>query len=320
MKKLLPILVFIFVFSAYSQEKDKSEQKIFNKDLRQANTYFERAYYAKAIPLYEKVNSKNRTTEVVEKLATCYYNIGELKASARLYGYLVNSSRGKKTYNNIFKYVQALKASGNYADANSVLREYFVEKGDTLVLKTFDNDVKTQENIIAIGSRYNLENLAINTSNSEFGIVEHNNLLVYAAAKKEGRKKNILNAYYGWNEEPFLDIYTIHKDSISIENAISKSISNKVNTKLHEGAVAFSKDYKTMYFTRNNYYKGKEVKDDKLVTHLKLYKAELIDGEWNNIEPLPFNGDDFSVEHPTLSNDGKRLYFSSDMPGTLGAF
>ncbi|HBY68584.1 MAG TPA: hypothetical protein DEG69_13060, partial [Flavobacteriaceae bacterium] len=24
------------------------------------------------------------------------------------------------------------------------------------------------------------------------------------------------------------------------------------------------------------------------------------------------------VAHPTLSNDGKRLYFSSDMPGTVG--
>jgi hypothetical protein len=75
-----------------------------------------------------------------------------------------------------------------------------------------------------------------------------------------------------------------------------------------------------MYFTRNNYYKGKEVKDDKLVTHLKLYKAELVDNIWSNIEPLPFNGDDFSVEHPALSDDGKRLYFSSDMPGTLGEF
>ncbi len=320
MKKLLPIVAFIVMFSGFSQDKENTKQKIYNNDLRKANTYFERAFYAKAIPLYEKVISKSRTNDIVENLATCYYNIGDLKSSARLYGYLVNRTRGNKTDDNIFKYVQALKASGNYADANSVMREYLVEKADTLALKAFDSDVKIQENIMAIGNRYDLENLAINTDNSEFGMMPYNDFLVYAAAKKESHKKNILSSYCGWNDEPFLDIYKIHKDSMALGNSVSKSISNAVNTKFHEGAVTFSKDYKTIYFTRNNYYKGKEVKDEKLVTHLKLYKAALIDGIWTNIEPLPFNGDDFSVEHPTLSNDGKRLYFSSDMPGTLGSF
>ena len=192
------------------------------------------------------------------------------------------------------------------------MREFLVEKGDDLALKMFDNDVRIQENIIAIGERY--------TDKSEFGMVQYNDFLVYAAAKKVERKRNIFSGYYGWNEEPFLDIYKIHKDSIEKGNSASKSISENVNTKLHEGTVAFSKDKKTMYFTRNNYNKGKEVKDDKLVTHLKLYKATLTDSVWGNVEPLPFNGDDFSVEHPALSKDGKRLYFASDMPGTLGTF
>lgn len=308
------------MFSAFSQEKEISKPKTYNNDLRRANAYFDRAFYAKAIPLYQKINSKNRTSSVIEKLATCYYNIGDLKASARLYGYLVNRAQGAKTESNIFKYIQALKASGNYNDANSVMREYLEEKGDQLTLKAFDADVKIQENIIALGNRYRLENLALNTENSEFGVVPYNDFLVYAAAKKEVQKRNILKPYYGWNDEPFLDIYKIHKDSLVSGNTVSKSISNKVNTKLHEGTVAFSKNGKTMYFTRNNYYKNKEVKDDKLVTHLKLYKANLIDGIWDNIEPLPFNGNHFSVEHPALSHDGKRLYFSSDMPGTLGGF
>lgn len=320
MKKLLPILAFMMLFSAFSQEKVKSDPKIFNNDLRKANTYFERAYYAKAIPLYEKVIRKYRTNEVVENLAACYYNIGELKASARLYGYLVNRTKSNKTERNVFRYVQALKTSGNYDDANSVMREFLIEKQDTSALIAFDNAVKTQENIIAIGNRYHLENLAINSAYSEFGMLPYNDLFVYASAEKESGKNNILKGYYGWNEQPFLDIYTIHKDSIASGGSASKSISEKVNTKLHEGTVAFSKDHKTLYFTRNNYYKGKEVNDDKLITHLKIYKAELVDGEWKNIEPLPFNGDDFSVEHPALSPDGKRLYFASDMPGTLGGF
>lgn len=320
MKKLLPIFALIVMFSGFAQEKESSVKKVYNNNLRQANAYFERADYAKAIPFYEKVNSKQRITEVVENLATCYYNVGDLKSSSRLYGYLVNSKRRRKTDENIFKYIQALKASGNYKDANSVSREFLVEKGDVSVIKAFDVEVLKQQNIMAIGKRYNLENLAINTGNSEFGMQPYQDFLVYAAPKKEAPKKNIFSGYYGWNDQPFLDIYKIHKDSVVKGNTASKSISEAVNTKLHEGTVAFTKDLNTMYFTRNNYTKGKEVKDDKLITHLKLYKAELVDSVWTNIEALPFNGDDFSVEHPALSPDGTRLYFASDMPGTLGKF
>lgn len=308
------------MFSGFAQEKEASVKPIFNNDLRRANAYFERADYAKAIPFYEKVNTKQRITQVVENLATCYYNIGDLKSSARLYGYLVNSKRGNKTDQNVFKYIQALKASGNYKDANSVSREFLAEKGDVSVLKTFDAEVVKQENIMAIGNRYNLENLAINTENSEFGMLAYQDNLVYAASRKEVHKKNIFSKYYGWNNQPFLDIYKINKDSVSKGNTASESISEAINTKLHEGSVAFTQDLKTIYFTRNNYTKGKEIKDDKSVTHLKIYKAELIDSVWTNIEALPFNGDDFSVEHPALSPDGTRLYFASDMPGTLGEF
>ena len=33
---------------------------------------------------------------------------------------------------------------------------------------------------------------------------------------------------------------------------------------------------------------------------------------------MPFNNDNYSVAHPALSLDGKKLYFASDMPGTTG--
>ncbi len=308
--------------SAFAQKDNSTEhKKIYDNDLRKANLYFNRALYAEAIPFYEKVHRKKLIIEVVENLATCYYNIGDLKASARLYGYLVNKKESKKTYQNIFKYVQALKASGNYKDANSVLQEYLQSTNDTEGLSKLEKAIKKHKNIVAIGDRYKLKNSSVNTEYSEFGMVEYNDYLVYAAAKKESSKNNnILTRSYGWNAEPFLDIYKVHKDSTHSLVGVSKSISNEINTKLHEGTVAFTKNKSKIYFTRNNYYKRKEVNDNELITHLKIYSAELVDGNWTNVQPLPFNGDDFSVEHPALSQDGKRLYFASDMPGSLGSF
>ncbi len=320
MKKVIYVLTLFVMYSGFSQEEKSKPKKVFNSDLRKANSYFNRASYAKAIPLYENVIQKNRTKEIVERLATSYYNIGDLKTSARLYGYLLNRSKKNNTYENTFKYVQALKASGNYKDANSVMREYFTTIGDSTALDLFNKDVKTLENIQAIGERYTLKNLRINTPQSEFGMFAFKDALVFAASKKEQKRNSVLNGYYGWNNEPFLDIYTIHKDSLQNPNAAPKPISKDVNTKLHEATVAFSPNGKVMYFTRNNYTKRKEVKDDKDVTHLKLYKAHFIDSVWTKVEALPFNGDNYSVEHPALSPDGKRLYFASDMPESIGGF
>ena len=44
----------------------------------------------------------------------------------------------------------------------------------------------------------------------------------------------------------------------------------------------------------------------------------MINGQWDEIEELPFNDDVYSNGHPALSPDEKRLYFVSDREGGIG--
>lgn len=97
-----------------------------------------------------------------------------------------------------------------------------------------------------------------------------------------------------------------------------KMFAKNIKIPFHEASPVFTKDGQTMYFTQNNYLKGKKGKNSEKVTLLKIYKAKLIDKEWSNVEELPFDSDNYSVAHPALSPDEKTLYFASDMPGTLG--
>jgi outer membrane protein OmpA-like peptidoglycan-associated protein len=106
----------------------------------------------------------------------------------------------------------------------------------------------------------------------------------------------------------------IVEDSLSVPEKFAKNI----NSRFHEATPVFTKDGKTMYFTRNNFNNGKKGKDANRITLLKVYKATLIDNQWKNAEELPFNSDSYSVAHPTLSPDEKTMYFASDMPGTHG--
>ncbi len=80
-----------------------------------------------------------------------------------------------------------------------------------------------------------------------------------------------------------------------------KKFAKNINTKFHESTPVFTKDGKTVYFTRNNYYKGKRRKDAEKITLLKIYKATLVDKKWTNVVELPFNSNDYSVAHPALS-------------------
>ncbi len=98
----------------------------------------------------------------------------------------------------------------------------------------------------------------------------------------------------------------------------AKKFDNSLNTRYHEGPATFSRDGSRIYFTRNNYNAGKASKSSEGVNKLKLYTARQQNGTWTDIEELPFNNDEYSVGHPTLSRDGQLLYFASDMPGGFG--
>ena len=88
-----------------------------------------------------------------------------------------------------------------------------------------------------------------------------------------------------------------------------------VNTKFHESSAAFTKDG-VIYFTRNNYADGKEGYNKNKTILLKLYRAKKNGNKWEDVTELKFNSDNYSVAHSSLSPDGKKLYFSSDMPGS----
>ena len=95
---------------------------------------------------------------------------------------------------------------------------------------------------------------------------------------------------------------------------------SEVNSPYHDASAILTKDGKTMYFTRDNFDGNKLHNDQKQVTHLKIYKAELQEnGVWGEVQELSFNSESYSVGHPALSLDEKTLFFTSDMPGGFGA-
>lgn len=303
MKRLLLLLTLIFCLqNGYAQ----------TQDLKRANAYFEKTFYSEAIPLYENIIKEERTFEIIKNLADSYYYTNDLKNAERWYRFLVKNYTNKVDEEHYFRYTHALKATGNYDEANALLRSRLQLIADAEVAE-FDKQVAILENIAALGNRFEIKNLPINTQYSDFGAVKKGTDLIYASPKKDSK-------VYKWNNENYLDLYSIPIENIKKGDSVATDFSNSVNTKMHESNAIFTKDGKKMYFTRNNFNNGKRGKDNKKVSHLQIFSADFENGEWKNIKALPFNSDDFSTEHPALSPDEQTLYFASDMPGSLGSF
>jgi hypothetical protein len=85
---------------------------------------------------------------------------------------------------------------------------------------------------------------------------------------------------------------------------------------MHESNAVFTKDGKTIYFTRNNYVKGRRGKN-KDSFKPSNFKAQYVNDKWTNIVSLPFNSENYSTEHPALSTDEKTFILAS-YTGSLG--
>ena len=164
--------------------------------------------------------------------------------------------------------------------------------------------------------KYTINKLEINTKNSDFGTAFYGeNRLVFATPKKG---ITLVNDVWVDNNQRYLELFVA---DIEANGGLSniKLLKGDVNTRYHEADVVFSKDLKTVYFTRNNYYNKKLARDAKQMSNLAMFKASVNEkGEWVNIIPMPFNDVAYSVGHPALGKDEKTLFFISDMPGTLG--
>ena len=154
--------------------------------------------------------------------------------------------------------------------------------------------------------------MEINTKFSDFGTAFWGDTLIFTSARDNGK-------IYKWNEQPFLQLFSARKKGF--DNFVeAKVFQSELNTKYHESSVAFTPDKKFMFFTRNNFFKNKLKNDKEGTNRLSLFRARYNkdDGTWVNIVPVHFDSKDYSVAHPTINADGTKLYFSSDMPGTIG--
>ncbi|MNJ86421.1 Outer membrane porin F precursor [compost metagenome] len=305
MKTILLAIICSFSLSVWGQ----------SGKLKKADSHFNRLSYAYAAELYEElIGSEVDSPALKSKLAYSYLKMDNYTKSVDYYSKMIESSEAKPE--DYYNYAYVLKQTGNYTESDRWMNKYSNAAQADLRSQLFLGNTSYKSKIEKTAPFFSLTNLDLNTGVADFGGYYNaaQNQMYFITARK---KRVFVKKEWSWNANRFLDLYST---SVSTDNQLgSPKRVSKVNTKFHEGPLAFSPDGKTVYFTRNNISSGKKRRDGQKIQNLKLYIATLDEaGKWNNEKEFPYNSKDYSIGHPALTSDGKTLYLVSDKPGGMG--
>ncbi len=282
-----------------------------NKNTKKADQLFERYEYVQAAQEYIALTKNgNADTYVSKQLGDCYYNMYNTTEAEKWYAKAVETKQDDETY---YRYAQMLKSNGKYAEANSQMKVFSTMMPNDQRAVEFSKNPDYLPQLIANEKRFDIGKIAINSEKSDFGAALYGDVLYFASARNE------TNKIYGWNNEPFLDIY---QSNYNVDGTYSIPIPvEELNSKFHEGPVSITKDGNVIYFSSES-FKDKLFQKDKAKNlkfgQVNLYKANKVNGKWGTIIPLPFNSKNFSTGNPSIDKEGKNLYFASNMPGSIG--
>jgi len=300
MKKLF-ILIIAFMcvsISAEAQEKSRKELK--------GDQYSFNYSYDKAILKY--THTKDLTIEGKRKLATAYLKTGKIEEAELVYADILKSTSGIIA-EDYYNYSYLLRSAGKYFDANIQMDKFAKLKPNDLRVIDYQANKDNLQKYLINNNDYNVTVMKINSSDQDFAPAFFKDQIVFASTRA---KMRMIKKTYNLNGKPFLNMYVSKLNEDQLKSP--KNFDKGLNSKLHDGPASFNKEGTFMAYTRNH---NRDKSKDKVV-ELQIFFSSFVDGKWTTEIPFNQNNDSYNVGHPSLSADGKTMFFVSDMPGGYG--
>ena len=311
-KRILLLLIIISTQSfVFGQQRPPGK----NNKLDRADEYYENFDFLKAISMYEKVIKKDSSnTYAMHKIAKAYQWIGkDEEANSWLELVLDKDPTNLEAR---LQYGMTLLSKGNYSKAMDQFVIYHSQDASNAQVEEYINMPDFHEVLTKDSARYKVTSLSINSSKSDYGPAIFNENLLFTSSRDREvgiKRKNT------WTNEPFLDIYycEIFSDGTLGDPQL---IGSPITSKFHEGSSSYDYMTNTLYFTRTAFYDNELEADSSGVTNIEIFSSVYneVEDEWGELQRFPHNNGQYSVAQPSVSADGKSLYFVSDMPGGVG--
>ena len=307
MKKLYILSLVLSITFSFAQKTN----------LKKADALFKNFSYTDASKAYEEClqNIENPSAQTIKNAADSYYFISDARNALRWYKRLYEVQGNNLTDIYYLRYIQSMKAVMDYDDADRITKEYLNKKGDQKEINRYVAQKKQMDSLAKTKSLYEIRNLNINTSKSDFGATFFQDRIVFTSARDT---TNFGDKLYNWNNQPFLNLYVADRNPADGSLFNESLFMPNVMTKYHEATASFDASGKTIYYASNIIKNKKLVIDENKVNNFQILKGTLVNGKVENPQKIFFDNDDYSVGHPCLTDDGRMLFFASDMPGGYG--
>jgi len=296
-KLIFTLMLFIGLgFNAEAADKHRREIR--------GDKYFFVYSFEKAISWY--THAKTLTTEGQRRLAESYKNLNRYEEAEEAYAVLTERTDGVVP-EDYYNYALVLRANGKYDQSATWMEKLHAAKPSDLRAQDFMTNRHRLPEMLKGDGSYTATALNMNTAAQDFAPAYYKEQIVFTSS---GTKPKIRK--YKWTGLPFLNIYVA--DVADGQLTGIQLFNRDMKGKMHEGPATFSTDGNTMAFTSNNY----DLKRKDRVVNLHIFFSTYADGKWSEPEPFALNNDKYSVGHPFFANNGKTMYFVSDMPGGFG--
>lgn len=274
----------------------------FGQELK-GDEYFRIHDYNSAIKYYQKALKKKQNGTLHQKLGKAFLFAKDYTNADKHYN--TSLSYNDKNDSTLFQYAKALLILNHKEEARKYFEEYSKKyPKDNLAqnyLKLYDSLIigKTKKPDFTVQS---LDGL-INTPKSEYGAKPYKNGLLYITEKApelvNDQKNKLVNSNY----------FGIHFSEQFKEGEL---FYNKLNSQWNNGSVVVHPNGKSIYFTQTYRNRKTEV--------MQLFYCEIEENKLSKPIPFEYNNKEYSILHPTFSEDGKTLYFSSNKKGGKGGW
>lgn len=288
---------------------------VFAQQPRKADRLFKDLAYVEAAQAYEAYleRTSSPSTDILGNAADSYYFISKDTSAVKYYKKLYELQKDAMSDVRFHRYIHALKGTGNYDEAHSLMKDYLKRKNNEDEISRYAAEKSHLDSLEQAESLFTVHDLESNTPRSEFGTTFYGDKVVFSSTRKPSY------TLYVWNQQPFLDMYIGERNATDGELFNVELFLPDIRSKYHDATITFSPDLSHIYYTTNIVKnKNKLINDDSGTNNFHIIKGTIEDGEIAKTESLPFNSVDYSVGHPCMSPDGKWLFFVSDMPGGFG--
>nr|WKN37716.1 OmpA family protein [Tunicatimonas sp. TK19036] len=307
------IVLFLIVINVW----DVSAQS--HRSYKMANALYNKFAYADAIQAYEKIYKKAPADSISLKIARSYDKLNQPKKVVAWYNKVRNTEQFAQ--DDLLLFADALESVGDYKKALGWYEKYQTmhPEDSRTVLKI--QAIERLRSYYQDSALYDIQHLTINSESYDFAPAFFHKGITFVSSRSHPAT---MNRKSQWDNSYFLDIFyaqTFRRGRFNLPIPFN----TQINSRMHEGAMSFSKDYTRIAFTRNNYFHHKKGKSEEGVTKLKIYFARLDNDTkstdlfpWTDVEEFSHNSDDYSVGEPAMSEDFRTIIFVSDMPGGMG--